>query len=221
MAELSGLRPANSARIDAPALPMRENILGYLLAIILGIFIGGLVNIFADDLPIREKPHTPHCNACSHPYRPSKWLGLIRLVGGGICPACDDKESRRSMLVELGMALAYVVLWNRHNALSLHLIANGVYFAVLVLIMITDLEHRLILHVVTFPAVLFALIASFWTVTPISALVGMLLGFCFFLVVYWLGGWVFGAGAMGFGDVTLATFIGAAVGFPLVVVALL
>lgn len=195
--------------------------LGYLIAVFLGILVGGLVNVLADDLPAREKPRRPHCTACGHTYRPGQWLGILRSLSGGKCPACGATESKRPLMVELGLAILYAYLWNRHGALSVALVAEGIYFAILVHIMVTDLEHRLILHVVTFPAILIALFASFWTVTPISALLGMALGFGFFLLVYWLGGLFFGAGAMGFGDVTLAAFIGAAVGFPLVIVALL
>jgi leader peptidase (prepilin peptidase)/N-methyltransferase len=77
------------------------------------------------------------------------------------------------------------------------------------------------LHVVTFPAAAFALLASFLTVTPVSALLGAAIGFGFFFTIYLVGRLVFGVGAMGFGDVTLSTFIGAAVGFPLVILAMI
>jgi len=52
------------------------------------------------------------------------------------------------------------------------------------------------------------------------ALLGAVTGFVFFFVLYWVGSRLLGAGALGFGDVTLATMIGAMTGFPLVLLAL-
>jgi leader peptidase (prepilin peptidase)/N-methyltransferase len=125
------------------------------------------------------------------------------------------------VVTEVGTAVAFGVLWLLQGDLSIQLIITASYFAVFILILITDMEHRLILHIVTFPAIIFALLASTLTVSPTSALLGAAVGFATFFAIYLLGGWIFGAGAMGFGDVTLATFIGAAVGLPLVIVALL
>jgi leader peptidase (prepilin peptidase)/N-methyltransferase len=125
-------------------------------------------------------------------------------------------------LVEIGTALTFGLLWGRYDShLSLPLLVTSVYFSIFILILVTDMEYRLILHVVTFPAIAFALLASFGTITPASALLGAAIGFGLFFSIYLVGGLVFGAGAMGFGDVTLSTFIGAAAGFPMVIIALL
>jgi len=195
--------------------------LGYFY-ILLGFLVGGLINLLADDLPERRRPGLPHCPECGHTHRPAHWLGMMRwLMGRGRCLACGARERWRPLLVEIGTASIFGLLWSRHGALSAELLATSVYFATFVLILVTDMEHRLILHAVTFPAIAFALLVSFFTVTPVSALLGAAIGFGLFFIIYLLGGLVFGAGAMGFGDVTLSTFIGAAAGFPLVVVALL
>ncbi len=183
-----------------------------------GLAVGGLINVLADVLPHRRRPRVPFCLHCDQTYPPAGWLALVR----GRCPACGERpHGWRPRLVELGTALMFAFLWWRFDGFSLSLLATSVYFAVFILIFVTDMEHRLILHAVTFPAILFALLASPLTVTPISALLGAAVGFLFFWLIYLLGAWVFGAGAMGFGDVTLATLIGAAVGFPLVIAALL
>jgi leader peptidase (prepilin peptidase)/N-methyltransferase len=123
--------------------------------------------------------------------------------------------------VEIGSALMFVLMWLRYRELSAELVIYSLYLAIFVLIFVTDVEHRLILHAVTVPSLLFALAASFFTVTPLAAVLGALTGFVFFLLVFLLGERFFGAGAMGFGDVTLATVIGAMLGFPMVIVGLL
>ena len=95
------------------------------------------------------------------------------------------------------------------------------------------LEHRLILHAVTLPSgIIFAVLGFLDPNLGIKrTLIGGAFGFVIFLILYLLGGlfsrWagrkkaaVRGEVALGFGDVTLATLIGLAVGFPGVIEAL-
>ena len=194
--------------------------MGYALYALFGLLLGALINVLADDLPERRRPQRPRCATCGHVYQTLWWFGLVRKLGRR-CPACGTAERWRPPLVEVGLALVFALLWGRYQRLSGELLVISIYFATFALILITDMEHRLILHVVTLPAIAFALAASFLTVSPVAALLGAAVGFALFYAIYLIGGLAFGAGAMGFGDVTLATFIGAAVGFPLVVVALL
>jgi prepilin signal peptidase PulO-like enzyme (type II secretory pathway) len=96
------------------------------------------------------------------------------------------------------------------------------YVAVLMLVAATDLEHRLIPNRFILPAILFALVAGFivtW-MTWKASLLGGAVGLVFFAVAYGLAAVVYpGKIGLGMGDVTLATFIGLAVGFPSAIVA--
>jgi prepilin signal peptidase PulO-like enzyme (type II secretory pathway) len=81
----------------------------------------------------------------------------------------------------------------------------------LILITVTDLEHRLIFNLVILPSILLALVAAFFTpglYWP-SALVG---GGVAFALVY--GAALLARGGLGEGDVTLSTFLGLIIGFP-------
>jgi leader peptidase (prepilin peptidase)/N-methyltransferase len=62
---------------------------------------------------------------------------------------------------------------------------------------------------------LFALLASFFLSdnSPLLALAGGLVGFVLFYLAFLLGQRLFGPGALGFGDVTLATLMGLMLGF--------
>jgi prepilin signal peptidase PulO-like enzyme (type II secretory pathway) len=95
------------------------------------------------------------------------------------------------------------------------LLLNSLYIAVLILVIVTDLEHRLIFHAVTFPATFWAIIGSFFLAdnTWWLALGGAAAGFLIFYIFYWLGRLLFGPGALGFGDVTLSMMMGAMLGF--------
>jgi prepilin signal peptidase PulO-like enzyme (type II secretory pathway) len=104
---------------------------------------------------------------------------------------------------------------------------------ILLLVLVVDLEHRLILHVVTGPsAIVMGLLGSLDPARgPLKTLAGGAVGFLVVLGLFLLGGLfarlilrirgqTLEEVAFGFGDVTLAGVIGLAVGFPGIVVAL-
>jgi leader peptidase (prepilin peptidase)/N-methyltransferase len=133
---------------------------------------------------------------------------------------------------EIWLAAVTAVLFGLNGALfgmTLHSASNCIYIAVLVVLMATDLEHRLIPNRIILPAILFALAVGVlmdlmihpmaW-MTWKAALLGGAVGLVFFAVAYGLAAAIYpGKIGLGMGDVTLATFIGLAVGFPSAVVA--
>lgn len=194
----------------------------YLLFALFGLLVGGVVNVLADDLPERIRPGLPHCSHCKTVYAPAGWLAVSRyLLHRGQCPQCGVVASRRPLLVELTLAILFAALPALIQP-TFDLIVSALYLATLTLILVIDNEHRLILHIVTFPATLLALIASFFLSnnSPGLAVVGALIGFGFFYLLYWIAQLAYGPGALGFGDVTLAMTLGAMLGFPLVLFAL-
>ena len=196
-------------------------VLSFLWAII-GLLLGGIINVLSDDLPARQSPQRPHCPRCGHVYGVGSWFAIIRRLRGGACPECGLPLRQRTLFVEVGMVMLFAALpWLIEPSIDLAI--YSAYIAVLVLVIVIDLEHRLVLHVVTFPATAFALVASF----PLTdnaiyvALVGAVAGFVFFYLAYLIGERFFGRGALGFGDVTLAMMMGAMLGFKLIFFALI
>jgi leader peptidase (prepilin peptidase)/N-methyltransferase len=98
----------------------------------------------------------------------------------------------------------------------------SIYSAVFALILVTDLERRLILNIVTYPAMVLALAGSILVpgVTWWNALIGGAIGLLFFLLAAVAGNTLFGSGALGGGDVKLAAFVGLVTGYPMVIEAL-
>jgi leader peptidase (prepilin peptidase)/N-methyltransferase len=98
----------------------------------------------------------------------------------------------------------------------------ALYSAIFALILVTDIERRLILNAVTYPAMALGFVASFFVpgVTWWSALIGGAIGLTFFFLAAVIGNTVFGSGALGGGDVKLAFFIGLVTGYPLVIEAI-
>jgi len=190
--------------------------------ILVGLLAGGLVNQIGSDLPARRKITRPHCRYCGQDRPWWQWISLPSyLVGRARCPSCGAQIRLRHPLVEIGMALLYGYLWSEFG-LSIKLALYLVYGFIFTLLLITDLERRLLPNAVTYPAILLAIGASFFTpgLTPQSALVGGAIAFVLFFVMALVGNAIFGSGALGGGDVKLAALVGLITGFPLVIEAL-
>jgi leader peptidase (prepilin peptidase)/N-methyltransferase len=196
---------------------------------VLGLLVGVFLNLCADQLPrwrrLRQRPFCPYCE------RPRPWsawsgtLAYLRFRPG--CQQCGAPISWRHPVVEIGTAALFAFIWHRYNGTAL-LAPYTVYSAIFVLVVAIDLEHKLILNVVMYPAWGLALLASFFHPTPYFyrlALFGGLFGFGLLYLVYVSGvlfvklmsrarGKDLNAVAFGFGDVRLGAFIGLALGFP-------
>ena len=116
-----------------------------------------------------------------------------------------------------------LALWR--YGLSAEFAVTIFYCCIFIVIMFIDLEHRLILNRVTYPAAAAALIISIFYPQPdgliggvpgvTNHIIGGAFGFIFFLAVATIR-----PGGMGWGDVKLAGLIGLVAGMPLVVVSL-
>ncbi|MGA9533623.1 MAG: prepilin peptidase [Anaerolineales bacterium] len=203
------------------------------LAALLGWFLGGLINALADSLPRFGTISAPECHACGAPRPWTAWLSLLALLSrGGRCRYCRQPIRLRSYLVELFMTLTAV--WLQVSAAGLAGFGPALLLAaIFVLIAVIDIEHRLILHVVSVPAIV--LVGLVGALDPgrggSKTLLGGVVGFGVVLLLYLFGqvysewiarrrGQTLEEVAFGFGDVTLAAIIGLAVGWPGVVLAL-
>ncbi len=191
-----------------------------LLAGVAGVLAGGVVNVLADDLPQRETLHRPHY-ADGAPRPPIAWLGLLALFSGRRTSPTGSKLSWRHPAVEASLGLLFALV-----TLAFPLDGQRMFYllflAILVLITVIDLEHRLILFVVIVPTCLLAVFESVLFPEPPpdlrDALIGGLVGFGIYFVIF-LGGIAFLAltgtseVAFGFGDVMLATLSGLLLGW--------
>jgi len=198
-----------------------------ILLALIGFLAGGLVNQLGSDLPARRKLSRPYCPHCGQDRPRWQWLALPAfLVGRARCTnaECKRRIRWRHPLVEIGLAASFGYLWVALGpydapAFYVKLVFYLIYAAIFALILVTDIERKLILNVVTFPAIGIAFVASFLLpdMLPKSALAGGAVGFITFFLLVVVGKIVFGSGAMGEGDITLATFIGLVTGFPLII----
>jgi len=140
----------------------------------------------------------------------------------GICPHCGEKRPLRAPLLELGMMAAFAAGWLRLQQDPAQLLAFGLFAWYLLVVLVIDVERRLVLDVMTVPAAAAALLISFLPggATPLSALLGGAVGLGLFLFLALVGRFI-GRNAMGAGDVKLAGVIGLMAGYPAVSQALL
>ncbi len=206
-----------------------------ILAVFLSVLAGGLINALADHLPVDRKAVRPYCVHCGAPRRQVAWLGISAAVlNENECRYCGATRGIRPVVVELvsaGVGAGLYVFspdWKT-------LLSSSLIFFIFLLITVIDMEHRLILHMVTGPAaVVMAILGTLGWIDPnrgvFSTVIGGVVGFGSVYLLYLLG-IIFSKGmakrrgeemdevAFGFGDVTLSGVIGLIVGMPGVLIA--
>ena len=154
---------------------------------LLGLAVGAFLNMVGDYLPKR----------------------LVGMGDGASTPL-------RKAMVELATAILFACLWHRYGP-SPRLALLSLYACILLLILVVDLEHRLVPNAVLLPAMVLVLVANLVYPDPGlgNALLGGAIGFGLFcpVALAWRG-------AMGAGDVKLAALVGLMAGFPQVIAAL-
>ncbi len=184
-----------------------------ILFALLGLFVGALLNLVADQVPLRRHLVQPSCPYCGQKFSPWEWLPLLNLVRR--CSHCGASLPLRRPLLEVGTTLVFAFLWGYYGP-GLQLLLVSFYTCVLLLLLVTDLEHRLIPNPIILPAILIAGVGGSLQRGPLPTLAGGAIGFASFYLIA-----LARKGGMGGGDVKLAAFIGLASGFPAVLVALI
>lgn len=172
---------------------MTFSILNFIFLFV-GLVAGVVINTLADYLPSSSTPLKPQ-------WRTWGW-----------------SKRKRPLLVLLSTAVLFFLLplW---LTVLVDLIFNSIYIAILILIIVTDLEHKLIYNVVTYPSTVLAIIGSNFVSSDENSLglslVGAVVGFVIFFVLYQIANLIYGSDRipLGMGDVKLAMMMGAMLGF--------
>lgn len=212
-----------------------------ILFALIGILAGMIINRAADNLPPparRSLLETPRCPYCNAPRTTPEQFGILSFaLRRDKCHQCSAPLRLRAPLVEIAAALLFAFLAAQFP-LGIYLIAVCFFTAVLLLIAVIDIEHKLILNVVSLPATVLALLTSPVVLGGaesrldnlnlgafLLALLGAVIGYALTYGIYFLG-IVFlqiinrgrrvkiNTVAFGMGDVKLAGLLGALVGFP-------
>lgn len=187
---------------------------------VFGVIVGSFLNVCIDRLPAGQSLFRPpsHCPVCQRRLAPRDLVPIISYLWlRGRCRYCGARIPSRLLWVELGTGLAFAFLYWQYG-ISVWSTVLAVYFCLLIVILVIDIEQGLILNKVVYPASALALVAAFFTPDPgiVKAVAGGLLGLAIMLAIALLY-----RGGMGWGDIKMAMLIGVMVGFPMVLVALL
>jgi len=213
--------PATGSQSPAPVEKELPLIISILLYALLGWVVGVAINHASDILPTRQTVFQRlKCKNCNEPRPYLAWSALLALLTKHArCANCNELRHTqiRAVIVELTAPIVFVFLLQRYG-FTFELFTTTIYTTILILVTVTDLEHRLILNTVILPAILFALIISFvdptmnWKVALVGGVSGFLLSYIAALV---------SRGGLGGGDVTLSTFLGLILGFPQILLSLI
>lgn len=196
---------------------------------LIGLLAGGISNALADDLPHYRVPRLPHYpDGARRPL--TAWFGVTAFLFGQRESPSGVRLSWRYPLTEVATALAMMLTVLTTGDLrdntgtpaitGLQLAFWLAYMAIFVLMVVIDIEHKLILFVVSIPTIALALLDAVLTQYKPdfqNALIGGGIAFATFFVLY-LGGILYAhirrisEVAFGYGDVILITITGLILG---------
>jgi prepilin signal peptidase PulO-like enzyme (type II secretory pathway) len=199
------------------------------LVAVLGLIAGAAVVHVAEAALAKRRIARPVCPYCTQPMAPLQWSATVALLTGqSRCAACGRRARIPRLLGELYLAVVWTLLVARFGAAPRALLAMATTIP-LVMLLVTDLEAKLVPNRITLPALATMLVvgtlmgpalpflgAVMWWQTA----AGAALGFAVFRVLVWIGVALFGEGALGEGDITLSAYVGAVVGFPVILASL-
>lgn len=218
----------------------------YLVVGVLGAIIGSFLNVVIHRLPREESVVFPNsrCPSCSTVIAFYDNVPVLSYAAlGGRCRSCKVRISPRYPAVEALTALLFIaVAWRQ--GVSAALPFDLVFVSAIVALIFIDAEHMILPNVITYPGVVFAIVARLaipylvgpshfddlpglqaglfadwpmWAASLGGAALGALIGGG----SLWLMGWVWerlrGVEAMGLGDVKMMFMVGTYLGWRLTI----
>ena len=134
------------------------------LAFLIGTVIGSFLNVVIHRVPRGESvvtpgSHCPHCGAGIRPVDNLPGLGFLRRRGR--CRDCGGAIPGRYLLVELLTGLIFAGLFLK-GGLVPETGFEMIFAAALVALIFIDAETRTLPNVITYPLLLFCLLAALW-----------------------------------------------------------
>jgi prepilin signal peptidase PulO-like enzyme (type II secretory pathway) len=195
-----------------------------IIPLVFGWLSGYLVNYLADVLPFTRTFSRPVCLACQTEF---DWTGYLFFHN---CASCGKRRSPRVLIVQAVMTVVLALIWIFPNQMLPFLLAT-ILLIYLAVVLVIDLEHRLILQPVSIAgAIIGVSIGIFLRSTQsisygiTSTLLGGAVGFGIMLIFYFIGGLFVklmakkrglstDEVALGFGDVTFSGILGLLLGW--------
>lgn len=201
------------------------NILLAIIAAILGLAVGFVINLVATRLAANRPMLGPiYCTQSHHRLTVRQAVPILGYLSQrGACSTCARPLSIAYPATEAGMMLLFLLLYALEG-LSTSFFFHASYLAILTLVLVMDWKHRDIYLSVIGIGWGVALVGSIFLpgVGVVSALIGAGIAGGFFLLAYLAARLIFRhiEEPLGLGDVFLALMMGLMLGFPNIVGAL-
>ncbi len=179
-----------------------------------GLIVGSFLNVVILRLGAKSKGGRSFCLSCGKTLR---WYELVPILSflhlRGRCRHCSSRISLQYPLVELLTGLVFAaVFWK--ESFSLLLLFSLVLWSLLIAIAVYDLRHKIIPHLLIYPAISLSFLHLLYTyfvlhtASPLDFWGGLLLPLPFALIWFATGG-----RAMGLGDAKLLVIFSWYLGF--------
>lgn len=200
---------------------------------IFGTIVGSFLNVCIVRIPngesiLRPPSHCPKCKRRIPFYCNVPLLSYIFLRGR--CHSCGEAIAARYFFVELLTGLFAAALYHRFG-LGFEFWVGFIFIGALIAISFIDLDVRIVPDVISLPGIVLGLLFSLGgyllvsasgglVPTPLSSLLGIIVGGGFLLATAWIYEKLTGVEGMGGGDIKLLAMIGAFLGWPSIPVTL-
>jgi leader peptidase (prepilin peptidase) / N-methyltransferase len=188
-----------------------------------GLCIGSFLNVCAYRLPLSQSIVHPgsRCTSCG---RMLSWFDNIPVLSwavlGGRCRTCKAPVSWVYPAVEIITSLVFVITYLTYGVTLLSVV-RVVFGCALIVLFITDLQHKILPNVITLPGIVLGFVCSFFLPPGwVSSLIGLLVGGGLLLAIAEAYYRLRGEEGLGMGDVKLLAMIGAFLGWKLVLLTL-
>ncbi len=183
---------------------------------IIGAVIGSFLNVCIYRIPKGESVSFPssHCPVCKERI---KWYDNIPIASyivlGGKCRVCKSKISIQYPIIEVINGIFFLLVYLKFG-FSLLSIKYFIFVSILLILSMIDLKSYFLPDSLTFTLIILGIILNFLSgfSLELSFLGASTYAFPF-LIIYGFGEYVFKKEALGFGDIKLASGIGAFLGY--------
>jgi len=192
-------------------------------AVLFGANIGSFLNVCIYRLPLGESIVWPgsRCTSCG---RALSWFDNIPILSwvvlGGRCRTCRAPVSAMYPIVEAVTALTFLGGYLLYGLTPLAFVRVA-FACALIVLFVTDLQHKILPNVITLPGIVIGFVASFFLPPGwFDSLIGIAVGGG---VLYAIAEGYYrirGHEGLGMGDVKLLALIGAFLGWKLVLLTL-
>ena len=190
---------------------------------LLGLCIGSFLNVCAYRLPLGQSVVHPRsrCTSCG---RMLSWFDNLPVVSWaalrGRCRTCGKPVSWMYPAVEIVTALVFAITYLTYG-LTLLSVVRVLFACALIVLFVTDLQHKILPNVITLPGIVIGFACSvFLPPGWVSSVIGILVGGGVLFAIAEAYYRVRGQEGLGMGDVKLLAMIGAFLGWKLVLLTL-